>query len=155
MSKKHTPTIPRIALTVTNEHLFSYAFLSERGSFSSLARELYSEGSLDVRSRDWLVLLNPLNQVIAVAEVNCLTFHNVLYNVREVIQLALLSDARKVAIFTSRDIFHNDRRPTEFEIEFAKRLRKFGKIVDIELAEFLIVGEDSASCYGLVRNNYI
>ena len=109
-------------------------------SFNELGRH-FLRG--DVRETMLAVALNTKNEVLAVYPAFTGTINTAIVSTREVIQFALLNNAKYIALIHNHPSGNSE--PSKEDIEFTKRVAMAGELLDIQLLDHVIVTDDDYS----------
>jgi DNA repair protein RadC len=124
--------------------------LSSKNGIFSFLFSLIPEEKRSVHSQLWIVLISDDDYCLGTSSIQPMSLHNGELNIREVMQLALISNSSKIIVAGTRGgKIGNFNEPTSLEIEFAKKIKQFGKIVEVELIDFRILKQDSTKYISL------
>lgn len=107
-------------------------------------RSVVDTGKLDLKEYTWILLLTADNRLLGISEINSGTITGGIMNIREVMQLALLSNA--VGIILIHNHPSGSLNPSKKDIESTKKIKELGLVMDIHLRDHLIItSEDYVS----------
>ena len=87
-----------------------------------------------------IFILNTKNKIVAVHEISRGTLNSSMVHPREVFKPAVLHNASAIICFHNHP--SGDPEPSRDDIEVTKRLVEAGKIMEIEVFDHIIVGDD-------------
>jgi len=87
-----------------------------------------------------VLILNTKNKIVAVHEISRGTLNSSMVHPREVFKPAVLHNASAIICFHNHP--SGDPEPSRDDIEVTKRLVEAGKIMEIEVFDHIIVGDD-------------
>lgn len=90
------------------------------------------------------LMLDAKNRVIGLHTVSIGTLSAALVSPREVFKAAILANAASIIVAHNHP--SGDVTPSPEDIQVTKHLREAGKLLDIEVLDHVIVGEDGAHC---------
>lgn len=120
-----------------------------------LSYKITSPGDVAVIGRDfmriheepeeymYMICMNMKNKVLGVFEISHGTVNASLVTPREVFQKALLANASSIIVLHNHP--SGDCTPSREDIEVTKRLIEAGKIVNVEVLDHIIIGEQYSS----------
>ncbi len=114
----------------------------------SKLRRVLKEGVLDLKEHYWVLLLTADNHLLGISETNSGTIVGINLFAREIIQLALLSNAVNIVVVHNHP--DGNLEPSQADIEGTVKLRELAKHFDVHLQDHLILtSEDynSINCY--------
>lgn len=103
----------------------------------AVLREFVGDTSLDYKEFFWVILLSNANQVLAISTIGVGSTRAVGVNIREILQLALLSNATGVVV--AHNHTSGTLKPSEADRECTLKIKGALGLVDINLLDHLIL----------------
>ena len=134
---KHLTPINEITIHYTRPHISNLEKI--RGTIDAVEklREVIGDGKLDFKEYCWVLLLTSNNNLLGISEINSGRMLEVDVSIREVMQLALITNA--VGIIVVHNHPNGDPTPSSADFEFNQKLEDIGEIMDIKLKDNIII----------------
>ena len=130
--------INQIELRYTRPHISKLPEILFPFTATNILRSVIDEeGILDIKTYHWVFLLTADNRLLGISQINSDAILSTNLYMREVMQLALLSNA--VGIILIRNNPSGSLVPTEGDIECAKKMKEIGSLMNIHLRYSVII----------------
>ncbi|WP_299884389.1 RadC family protein [uncultured Lacinutrix sp.] len=117
----------------------------------SILRDFIDTKRIDHKEFFWVILLTNASQVINISEIGVGSSNGVSVNVKEICQLALLSNAMRIIIAHNHP--SGTLEPSQADRQLTQKLKQTLNLLDIELLDHLII--TSESYISFVDNNWM
>lgn len=113
-----------------------------------LIRSICDPDALCLKEYSWVILLSKENHLIGVSQICVGDFNSVMIDVREIAQLALLTNASSIVLAHSHTSEYD--RPSESDIQITKRIKNGLALLDVATQDHIILTHSSFFSF---RNN--
>lgn len=134
-------TVPLVEIHYTFPRLHFEGRLISSESCHEPIRSLYDPCKIAHKEFFYLVLLNNSFRCIGYALIGVGTTGTVAVNVKEILQLALLSNATHIIL--SHNHPSGSLKPSSTDIALTKQVKKAAALFDVELADHIIITAES------------
>lgn len=110
-----------------------------------LLRQFIDTKRIDYKEFFWVLLLNNNNQLLGISEIAMGTTNGVTVNIKEVFQLALLTNA--TCIIVAHNHPSGKLKASEFDKRITQKLMKASKLLDLTLLDHLIITSEDFMSY--------
>jgi DNA repair protein RadC len=143
---KHLTPINQVRLYYKRPHVSEMIILDHTSVVADKLRTVIEDGILDLKEYYWVALLTADNRLLGISEINSGTVVEVKLFVREIMQLALLSNAVGIVLIHNHP--SGSLIPSEKDIEATKKILEIGKLMDVHLQDHIIItSEDHTSIF--------
>lgn len=121
-------------------------FVSQSEDVVTCLRQSICSGRISYKEFFWVVLLNRANKVLGISEIASGSTDSVNINIKEVLQLALLSNASSIVLAHNHP--SGRLKPSPSDTKITDRIHQSLKLIDIDLLDHVIITqEDFYSLY--------
>lgn len=110
-----------------------------------LLRQFIDTKRIDYKEFFWVLLLNNNNQLLGISEIAMGTTNGVTVNIKEVFQLALLTNA--TCIIVAHNHPSGKLKASESDKRITQKLMKASKLLDLTLLDHLIITSEDFMSY--------
>jgi DNA repair protein RadC len=114
-----------------------------------LLRQFVNTKKIDYKEFFWVLLLNNSNQLLGISEIAVGTTNGVSVNIKEVFQLALLSNA--TCIIVAHNHPSGKLKASEADKRITEKLTEASKLLDLTLLDHLIITSEDFICFSECR----
>lgn len=132
-----TTKLHEVAIVYKRPVFNSMPQISHSNDGYSILLNLIDKGSIDHKECFWILLLNRANRVLGFSEIGKGDTTGVVVNVKEIFQLAILSNAS--AIILCHNHPSGNLNSSEQDKKLTKRVKDIGKMMSITLLDHLIL----------------
>lgn len=133
----NTPQAPLVEIHYKRPTLKQMPKICSRDEAYTYITGLVNLNRIDHKEFFWVILLNNANRVLGVSELSIGTTNGCMVNIKEILQLALLSNSSKIVLV------HNHPSGTlqfsEADHKITRKIVKACNYVDIEVLDHLII----------------
>lgn len=112
---------------------------------STLLRSYIDPKRIDLKEFFWVMLLTQSNRLLGISEIATGTSHFVYVGIKEIIQLAVLSNASFIVVAHNHPSGNLD--PSDSDRKLAKKLQSVFKIMDIILLDHIILSSEGYTSF--------
>jgi len=132
---------PLVKIHYRRPHIDSMLQLKSEHETIAVIRDLVNPDRIDLKEYFWVLLLSRANRLLGTAEIcmgklNCTTV-----DVREIFQLALLTNAAHIILVHNHP--SGSLKPSESDIAITRKIAEFGKIIDVKILDHIIISSES------------
>lgn len=138
---KHLTSINEIRLHYKRPHISKLPQIDTISQAVQNLRTIIEPGILDLKEYYWIILLTADNRLLGVSEINSGTVVGIKFFAREIMQLALLSNAVNIVLVHNHP--SGDLSASTEDIESTKNIGRIGKTMDVHLLDHLIITSES------------
>lgn len=145
---KNLTAINQISLRYNRPHISQLPKIINPSEAIKKLRDHIEIGILDLKEYHWIFLLTADNRLLGISEINSGTVVATNIFVREIIQLALITNA--VGIILVHNHTSGSLTPSNNDIEVTNKIKEIGEIMDVHLRDHLIITSEG---YTSMRSN--
>lgn len=138
---KQLTNINQVTLRYNRPHITELQKITHPSIAIEILRSFIDDALLDHREFFWVLLLTGNNQLLGISEICVGTINKIILSPREIMQLALLSNAVGIVLI------HNHPsgvlKPSKEDIENTKIIKAAGELMDVHLRDHLIITSES------------
>lgn len=134
---KNLTNINQVTLRYTRPHISELPKLSLPGEAIDILRSVLEEGVLDHKEYNWVLLLTADNRLLGISELNSGTILETNVYIREIFQIALLSNAVGIVLIHNHP--SGNLKPSVQDLGSTKKIKELGLTMDIHLRDHLII----------------
>jgi DNA repair protein RadC len=139
----------QISLSYKRAHKSELPLINSPSIAINTLRDMLEDDILDLKEHYWVLLLTSDKHLLGISQTNSGTVVGVDIYVREVLQLALVTNA--VSIILVHNHPSGNLEPSDADIEITRKLKEIGKFMNITLKDHLIITSED---YNSI-NNYL
>lgn len=136
------PAIQEVEIIYSGPKTSKLVQVKTSSEVAKLLRDVvYDARKINYKESFYVLLLNRANKVIAQACVGMGSTSATIMNSKEIFQLALKTNA--CGIILSHNHPSGNLKPSEADLQITKRINEFGKLIDIQLLDHIILTDES------------
>lgn len=135
--------INKYSLRLVKEDSYNYGLEKIRAGSPAEVVKILRSIELEYRTQETVILITVdiKANITGIMEVTTGTIDSSLLHPRDIFQRALLNNAKSIILAHNHP--SNNTEPSSDDIEVTQRIEEAGKILDIELLDHIIIGEDN------------
>lgn len=138
---RHLTPVNEITLHYKRPHINDLPKIAYSCDVVDYLFQVLDKNRLDLKEFSWVALMTSNNDLLGISEVSSGTTTSVDINVREIIQLSLLTNAVRVIIIHNHP--NGDSTPSKKDIEVAIKLEEIASCMEIHLVDSLVISSES------------
>ncbi|SDW81940.1 DNA repair protein RadC [Lutibacter oricola] len=138
---KDLTKINQVILNYKRPHISKLPKLYRPSDAIEKLRSVIDENILDLKEYYWVLLLTSDNRLLGITELNSGGILDTTLNIREIIQLALLSNAVKIVLIHNHP--SGNLEPSQKDIMVTNQLKRICELMEIYLEDHLIITSES------------
>ncbi len=115
--------------------------ISKPSEAVELVKHFADTETFELKEHSWIILFSKTNKVHGISEISIGGFNRVSTNFREILQIALLSNAGKIIFLHNHT--SESAKPSDADIEKTEELRTLLDLVNINLMDHIILNNNS------------
>lgn len=108
---------------------------------NTILRSYINPKLIDVKEFFWVVFLSRANCVLGISTINCGDVHGVTVNIREILQLTLLTHASQIIVAHNHP--SGKLKPSKKDEDITKKIADGVALFDVKLLDHLIITSES------------